>query len=190
MKSVTVSQIRYDPLYWNTGRHLWWIRDNVDPAGYLLQAGSFFSLSFDHEYEGDMLLRKVGWLSTDYTALYPRKENSSLTYFLKHNHWFAFSAFPLPFRTLFMHTTLCGRAWNKDITQPHATLLTPDIIPLPLFFAKHTQQRVHLPSRGQFSLCHKSLNCCFNSSHIWKSEQHFSGGYVCHGSSPAWVQTL
>jgi hypothetical protein len=31
---------------------------------------------FDPEGGGDMLLRNVGGLSTDYTALYPRRENS------------------------------------------------------------------------------------------------------------------
>jgi hypothetical protein len=30
-------------------------------------------LFFDPEYGGDFFLRNVGWLSTDYTALYPRR---------------------------------------------------------------------------------------------------------------------
>jgi hypothetical protein len=34
-------------------------------------------LVFYPEDGGDMLLRDVGWLSTDYTALYPRTQNSS-----------------------------------------------------------------------------------------------------------------
>jgi hypothetical protein len=32
---------------------------------------------FDPEDGGDMFLRNVGWLSTDYTPLYPRTEKSS-----------------------------------------------------------------------------------------------------------------
>jgi hypothetical protein len=36
-------------------------------------AGFFLDLFFDPEDGGDMLLRNVGWLSTDYTALYPRR---------------------------------------------------------------------------------------------------------------------
>jgi hypothetical protein len=34
-------------------------------------------LFFDPEDGGNMFLRKVDWLSTDYTALYPRRRNSS-----------------------------------------------------------------------------------------------------------------
>jgi hypothetical protein len=36
-------------------------------AGYLL------GLFFDPEDRDDMFLRNVGWLSTDYMALYPRR---------------------------------------------------------------------------------------------------------------------
>jgi hypothetical protein len=32
---------------------------------------------FDHKDEGNMFLRNVGWLSVDYTALYPRIQHSS-----------------------------------------------------------------------------------------------------------------
>jgi hypothetical protein len=39
-------------------------------------AGVFLGLLFDPEYAGDVLLRNVGWLSTDYTVLHPRRENS------------------------------------------------------------------------------------------------------------------
>jgi hypothetical protein len=34
-------------------------------------------LFFGPEDRGDMFLRKVGCLSTDYTVLYPRRQNSS-----------------------------------------------------------------------------------------------------------------
>jgi hypothetical protein len=40
-------------------------------------AGFLLGLVFDPEDGGDMLMRNVGCLSTDYTALYPRKQNSS-----------------------------------------------------------------------------------------------------------------
>jgi hypothetical protein len=33
-------------------------------------------LSFNLDYEGEMLLRNVGWLLTDYTVLYPKRQNS------------------------------------------------------------------------------------------------------------------
>jgi hypothetical protein len=36
-------------------------------------AGKLIVLFFDLEDEGDMLLRNVGRLSTDYTSLYPRR---------------------------------------------------------------------------------------------------------------------
>jgi hypothetical protein len=41
-------------------------------------------LLFDPEDGGDMFLRNVGWLSTDCTALYPRRQYSSPTLFLHH----------------------------------------------------------------------------------------------------------
>jgi hypothetical protein len=40
-------------------------------------AGFFFGLFFDLEDEADMFLRNVGWLSADYTTLYPRRQKSS-----------------------------------------------------------------------------------------------------------------
>jgi hypothetical protein len=46
---------------------------------YLLHAGFLLGLFFDREDEGDMFHRNVGWLSTDYTALYPRRYNSSFS---------------------------------------------------------------------------------------------------------------
>jgi hypothetical protein len=36
-------------------------------------AGFLLGLFFDPEDVGDMFLRNVGWLLTDYTALYPRR---------------------------------------------------------------------------------------------------------------------
>jgi hypothetical protein len=39
--------------------------------------GFLLCLFFDPEYGGDIFLRNLGWLSTDYTALYPRRQNPS-----------------------------------------------------------------------------------------------------------------
>jgi hypothetical protein len=49
----------------------------VLPASYLLHTGFLLCLFFDTKDGGDMFLRNVGWLSVDYTALYPRRQNSS-----------------------------------------------------------------------------------------------------------------
>jgi hypothetical protein len=38
---------------------------------------AFLGLFFDPEYGGDMFVRNVGWLSMDYMALYPRRQNYS-----------------------------------------------------------------------------------------------------------------
>jgi hypothetical protein len=43
----------------------------------LLHAGFLLDLFFDPADGGDMYLRSIGRLSTDYTALYPRRQNSS-----------------------------------------------------------------------------------------------------------------
>jgi hypothetical protein len=43
----------------------------------LLLSGFFLGLQVEPEDEGDVFLRSVGRLSTDYTALYPRRQNSS-----------------------------------------------------------------------------------------------------------------
>jgi hypothetical protein len=43
-----------------------------------LHAGFLICLFFEPEDEGDMFLRKVGWLATGSTALYPRRQNSSI----------------------------------------------------------------------------------------------------------------
>jgi hypothetical protein len=43
----------------------------------IIQAGFLLGFVFDHEDGSDIFLRNVGWLSTDYTALYPRRQNSS-----------------------------------------------------------------------------------------------------------------
>jgi hypothetical protein len=39
-------------------------------------SGFLLCLFFYPEDGGDMFLRNVGWLSTDYTALYPRRQDS------------------------------------------------------------------------------------------------------------------
>jgi hypothetical protein len=40
---------------------------------YMLHADFLLGLFFDTEDGGQIFLRNVGWLSTDYRALYPRK---------------------------------------------------------------------------------------------------------------------
>jgi hypothetical protein len=45
--------------------------DKQSSAGFLL------GLFFDPKDGGEMFLQNVGWLSTDYTALYPRTYDSS-----------------------------------------------------------------------------------------------------------------
>jgi hypothetical protein len=55
-------------------------------ACYMIHASFLLSVFFNPEDGGDMLLRKVGWLSADYTALYPRRYNSSMqVIFMTHN---------------------------------------------------------------------------------------------------------
>jgi hypothetical protein len=46
----------------------------------LLYTGFLLDLFFDPEGGSDMFLWNINRLSTDYTALYPRKYNSSLIY--------------------------------------------------------------------------------------------------------------
>jgi hypothetical protein len=41
--------------------------------------GFLLDLFFDGDDGGDLFLRTVGWLSTEYTALYTRRQNSSQT---------------------------------------------------------------------------------------------------------------
>jgi hypothetical protein len=55
---------------WNLNLMRCWRRQVCFHAGFLL------ALFFDHEDGGDMFLRKVRWLSTDYMALYSRRCNS------------------------------------------------------------------------------------------------------------------
>jgi hypothetical protein len=46
-------------------------------ADELSRSSLVFHLLFNHEDGGDMFLRNVGWLSKDYTTLYPKRYNSS-----------------------------------------------------------------------------------------------------------------
>jgi hypothetical protein len=50
----------------------------------LLHAGFLLGLLYSPEDRGDVFLPNIGWLSTDYSALYPRRHNSSVQ--LRHNH--------------------------------------------------------------------------------------------------------
>jgi hypothetical protein len=48
----------------------------ISSVFYLLLAESLLGLLFDPEDVGDMSLRNIGWLWTDYMALYPRRQSS------------------------------------------------------------------------------------------------------------------
>jgi hypothetical protein len=50
------------------------LRNSVPPAFKLVSCSAYF---LDPEDGGDTFLRNVGWHSTDYTALYPRRQYSS-----------------------------------------------------------------------------------------------------------------
>jgi hypothetical protein len=51
----------------------------------LLHMGFLLGLFFDPQDGGYIFLRNVGELSTDYTALYPRRQNSSEEFLFKIN---------------------------------------------------------------------------------------------------------
>jgi hypothetical protein len=51
---------------------------------HLLNAGFLLGLCLDPEAGGVMSLRNVGWLSTDYTALYPGRHNYSKCWRIKY----------------------------------------------------------------------------------------------------------
>jgi hypothetical protein len=55
-----------------------WFYANILPKmlDTCFHAGLLLCLFFDPEDGGDMFLRIVGWLSTDYTTLYPKRQNS------------------------------------------------------------------------------------------------------------------
>jgi hypothetical protein len=55
----------------------WRISQARNYQWYLFHACFSLGLFFYYEDEGGIFLRKVGWLWTDYTALYPRWEDSS-----------------------------------------------------------------------------------------------------------------
>jgi hypothetical protein len=45
---------------------------------YLLHAGFLLGLFYDTKNRGDMILRNVSLLQTDYTVMFPRRQNSSV----------------------------------------------------------------------------------------------------------------
>jgi hypothetical protein len=65
--------------YVTEGKTVFLLPSNQNSACYLTYFS--FGLFFESEYGGDMYLRNVGWLPTDYTPIYPRRYNiSSVTY--------------------------------------------------------------------------------------------------------------
>jgi hypothetical protein len=62
-------------LFWSGRRvcRIWGSHSGGCEEFYLLVYNFLLGLFFDPEDEGDIFLRNVGWLSTDYTALYPRR---------------------------------------------------------------------------------------------------------------------
>jgi hypothetical protein len=42
---------------------------------YRLHAGLLFGVFYDLEDGGDIFIRNLGWISAEYTALYPRRYN-------------------------------------------------------------------------------------------------------------------
>jgi hypothetical protein len=76
-------QCRKTSRAWNQSESRW-------QAELCFHAGFLLGLFFDPEDRGDMFLRNVGWLSTDYTALYHRIWYSSI--------WVLFVLKPISFR--------------------------------------------------------------------------------------------
>jgi hypothetical protein len=55
---------------------LWGLRFSQSPSAcYLSNTGFFSGLFFDPEDGGEIFLRNVSWISTDYTTLYPGRKN-------------------------------------------------------------------------------------------------------------------
>jgi hypothetical protein len=52
-------------------------KNKPSSASYLLHASFLLGLLFDLQDGADMFLQNTGWLSVNYMALYPRKQNSS-----------------------------------------------------------------------------------------------------------------
>jgi hypothetical protein len=55
-------------------------------ACHLLHDGSLLGLFFDPEDGGDVFLRNVGWFSTGYTGLYPKRQTFSNHHFTLRSH--------------------------------------------------------------------------------------------------------
>jgi hypothetical protein len=57
-------------------------RNHQAASNALLQVGFTLRLLFKPEYCGDIFLRSIHWISTNHTALYPKRLNSSIKYSL------------------------------------------------------------------------------------------------------------
>jgi hypothetical protein len=55
----------------------WAFSKQIYSSGYPFRAGFWLDLLCNYEVEGEMFLRNVGWHSTDHTALYLTRQNSS-----------------------------------------------------------------------------------------------------------------
>jgi hypothetical protein len=70
------------------------------------QASFLLGFIFDPKNGGDIFLRNISWLLTDYMALYPRRQNYSAhhTFYIKTLRQFCFRTF--------IHWSMINRAWN------------------------------------------------------------------------------
>jgi hypothetical protein len=85
---------------------------------YPLEADLFLKSYFDPEDGGDIFLRKVCWFSTEYTALNPSKQKSSLIKQVPRNIVTYLSIYTLShsIRELFQFFEICWRGTYRNVT--------------------------------------------------------------------------